>query len=82
MQMQASRQIKQIIGENIAARRAERGLSRAKLGLLAGGIDAQSIYKWERGHHRPHDESLAAIAHALESDLHWFFVDHRSEAAA
>lgn len=73
-------QIKQIVGENIARRRAELELTRRALGTKAGGIDATSIYKWERGLHRPADESLAALASALGRDVAWFFAEHPEHA--
>lgn len=79
--MQAQRQIKQIVGENIRALRAEKRLTRRAFGDVAG-IDAMSIYKWERGLHRPSDKSLAVLAASFDREMAWFYTDHDSEAAA
>lgn len=79
--MQAPLNIKQRVGENIAAARASCGLSRRAFGDLIG-VDQMLVYKWERGDHRPQDENLAALAQALSLDIAWFYTDHATEAAA
>lgn len=43
--------------------------------MLPGEIDANQIYKWEKGLHRPHDDTLDAIAVALETTVATFLTD-------
>lgn len=75
--MQETRQIKQIIGQNIRARRDELGFSRAKVAQEMG-IEPILIYKWERGQHRPADHNLTAIAGILGREVVWFYTDHNN----
>ncbi len=49
-------------GQNIAALRAERGLSVRDLQSMLGFSTPQSIYKWQRGETLPTIENLAALA--------------------
>lgn len=74
MHMQENRQIKQIVGSNIRARRDELGFSRRELATRID-VDQTQIFKWERGDHLPHEETLAALAQELGRDISWFFVD-------
>jgi transcriptional regulator with XRE-family HTH domain len=78
--MQVDRQIRQIIGDNIAALRKEKGLSRRAFGD-ALGVDQMLVYKWERGVHRPNDVNLAALAAYSGHGPAWFYTDHGGVAA-
>ncbi len=49
-------------GQNIAALRAERGISVRDLQSMLGFSTPQSIYKWQRGETLPTIENLAALA--------------------
>jgi transcriptional regulator with XRE-family HTH domain len=73
--MQTTRQIKQIIGENIRARRDALGLSRRELGRRIDA-DQTMIYKWEKGMHRPEDRYLEALVPELGVDYAWLVTDH------
>lgn len=73
--MQATPQIKQIIGANIKALRKAKGLTRRALADLIDA-DQMLIYKWERGMHRPADENLSALAIALHVDMAYLLTDH------
>lgn len=79
--MQGTRQIKQIVGENIRARRDAIGLSRRALGIKID-VDQNLIYKWERGQHRPTDENLSALSVELGTDIGWLYTDHSDEQVA
>lgn len=77
--MQVTRQIKQIIGENIRHRRDELKLSRRELAIRIGA-DQTMIYKWEVGKHRPDDTYLAELAQALGKEMVWLLTDHAPES--
>lgn len=79
--MQVTRQIRQIVGENILARRTEMKLSRRDLALKLG-VDQGVIYKWERGLHRPSEQNLGQLAIELDRDVFWFYVDRGERTAA
>lgn len=78
--MQVARQIPQIIGTNIARRRAELKLSRRGLAVELG-TDQTLIFKWERGQHRPSDHYLAELSRVMGRDVGWFYTDHEQAAA-
>lgn len=68
------------IGNRLRARREELGLSRPRLAkMLPGSVDANQIYKWEKGLHRPQDDTLQALAEVLEVDVSYF---HMAEPEA
>lgn len=59
-----------LIGARIREAREQKGLSQKDLGnLLPGVVGGDQVSKWERGAHRPHDDTLVAIATALDIDL-------------
>lgn len=76
MASQVSRQI----GANIRAARKAKGLTQGQLGRLIGTENFQ-VSRWERGEHRPTDESMHALAQALELDYIDFFAQPEREAA-
>lgn len=78
MQRQAPRQIPQIIGANIRSARKRHRLTQHQLATMAG-TQAFQVSRWEMGVHRPKDEMLAALAHALEMDLADFFADEPAD---
>ena len=51
-----------LTGRNIAALRAQRGISVRDLQNLLGFTTPQSIYKWQRGETLPTIENLVALA--------------------
>jgi transcriptional regulator with XRE-family HTH domain len=64
------------IGTRIRERREELGLSRRKLvQRMEGVVTENDIYRWERGQHRPNDQTLDALAKALEVDVSYFLVE-------
>lgn len=63
------------IGRRIAEAREAAGLTQAELAAkIPGKSDGTQISKWERGVHRPGDDTLEQIAVALEKDVAWFLI--------
>ena len=61
------------MGERIRARREEMGLSQDALAaLLPGSTNGQRVSLWELGKHRPHNDSLEALARVLKVDVAYF----------
>jgi transcriptional regulator with XRE-family HTH domain len=61
------------MGERIRERREALGLSQEDVArAMPGKITGQRISLWERGLHRPRDDSLEALARALEVDVSYF----------
>lgn len=80
MKRQATNQITEIIGANIRAGRDRLRLTQHELALRIGS-QAFEVSRWEKGRHRPQDETLAALADALEMDFADFFTEPEREAA-
>lgn len=80
MHSQATRQIPSIIGSNIRRARLSAGLTQHQLAGHAG-TQAFQVSRWEKGLHRPKDETLAALAEVLGCDVAWFYTDHERTAA-
>lgn len=63
----------QRVGARIREARQEKRLSQKELGnFLPGIVGGDQVSKWERGEHRPHDDTLAALAKVLDVDLAFF----------
>ena len=61
------------VGERIRERRDELGLSQRELAeQLPGKADGNQVSKWERGLHRPSDDTLEHIAKILSVDVAYF----------
>lgn len=61
------------IGARIAARREELGLTQEDVAReLPGKVTGQRVSLWERGKHRPRDDSLEALARILRVDVSYF----------
>jgi transcriptional regulator with XRE-family HTH domain len=69
-----------IIAANIRAARRSAGLTQHALAVAIGRGDAMTVSRWERAEHRPSDESLVALAEALQRPIAWFYVDHAGTA--
>ena len=87
MTSQAARQLKTVLGENIAVAREAKGLKQRELAAVLAAATGRSIEgfavsRWERGIVTPGATYLAALAEALGRDIAWFYVDHHSVAAA
>jgi transcriptional regulator with XRE-family HTH domain len=66
----------QRMGERMRDRRLELGLSRSDLARkLPGKTNENSIYRWENGAHRPADDTLEALAAALDTTVAYFMAD-------
>lgn len=64
------------IGARIRERREEVGLTQGQLARqIPGSVDVNQISRWERGVHRPHDDTLAQMAEALDVDVSYFHSD-------
>lgn len=62
-----------LIGRRIAEAREDADLTQAELAAkIPGKADGTQISKWERGIHRPGDDTLARIAEATGKPLAWF----------
>jgi transcriptional regulator with XRE-family HTH domain len=71
LQLVASDQAVQI-GARLRKRRAELGLTRRQLSQRMEGLATENdLYRWESGKHRPQDDTLSAIARALDRDYAW-----------
>lgn len=71
------------IGARIRKRREELGLSRGKLvEKMQGKVTENDLYRWERGQHRPSDDTLSDLAKALEVDVSYFLVEEPEAATA
>lgn len=76
MRMQANRQIKTILAENIEAARKAKGLTRRALAAQVNDVDPLAIYRWERAEVMPNAANMQALADALGRDVSWFYTDH------
>jgi transcriptional regulator with XRE-family HTH domain len=66
----------QRIGARIRRRREELGLSQAAVAEeMPSPIDGNYISRWERGQHKPSDESLDRLAEILQTDRAYFLTD-------
>lgn len=66
-------QMAALIGSRIKEAREAKGLSQKQLGnLLPGIVGGDQVSKWERGAHRPHDDTLDALAAILDVDMAYF----------
>lgn len=81
MSRQAPRHIPTIIGTNLKTVRLQRGLMQRDI-ARALDIDSFQVSRWERGKHRPSDETLFALADVLEVDVATFFAETSGELAA
>lgn len=72
MSRQAPRHIPTVVGGNIRLGRLANDLTQGDLARVLG-VDAFQVSRWERGLHRPSDDTLFAIADALGRDFVWFF---------
>lgn len=71
------------MGRNIQRLRLEKGLSqRALAELIPGKADGAQMSGWERGEHRPGDDTLAHIARILEVDVADLFAQEEEDAPA
>jgi transcriptional regulator with XRE-family HTH domain len=63
----------QRMGARIAARRVEKGLSQVDVArALPGKVDGSQVSRWERGLHRPNDETLERLGEILDVPLAYF----------
>lgn len=63
------------IGQRIAEARAAMGLTQDELAAkIPGKANGTQMSKWERGVHRPGDDTLEQIAKALGKDVAWFLL--------
>jgi len=71
------------IGARLRARREELHLSQGAVARqLPGTVDGNQVSRWERGVHKPSDETLEHLAKALETEVATFYVDPPPERAA
>ena len=81
MASQVSRQIKDIVGDNVALARKSKGLTQSELGRRIG-VEGMAVSRWERGSSRPSDTNLQAVAEVLGRNFVWFFIDRLDGEAA
>jgi transcriptional regulator with XRE-family HTH domain len=63
----------QQMGARIAARRQEKGLSQIDVArALPGKVDGSQVSRWERGLHRPSDDTLERLGEILEVPVSYF----------
>ncbi len=67
---------------NLRMARKASGLTQHALAVRLGRGDAMSVSRWERGEHKPSDESLVALAEILGQPVGWFYTDHTQDVAA
>ena len=69
-----------LIGRRIAEARAAADLTQTELAAkIPGKSDGTQVSKWERGMHRPGDDTLEHIASALDRDVAWFLLPDRDQ---
>lgn len=70
------------MGERMRSRRTELDMSRSDLAeRITGKTDANAIYRWETGRHRPSDDTLEQIAQALDVPVSYFLVEDGDKTA-
>lgn len=79
MASQPANHIKATVGRNVKVARDLRDLTQRELADLLD-VDAFQVSRWERGVHRPSDETLFALAQVLDRDPAWFYTDHEPVA--
>lgn len=63
------------IGLRIAQARDEADFTQAELAAkIPGKTTGDQLSKWERGIHRPGDDTLEHIARIVKKDIGWFFM--------
>jgi hypothetical protein len=63
----------QQMGARIAARRQEKGLSQIDVArALPGKVDGSQVSRWERGLHRPGDDTLERLGEILDVPVSYF----------
>ncbi|CAA9323818.1 MAG: hypothetical protein AVDCRST_MAG68-2119 [uncultured Gemmatimonadetes bacterium] len=71
------------IGARIRERREELHLTQSQLARqMPGSIDVNQVSRWERGVHKPHDDTLAELARILEVDISYFYGDEPAPGTA
>jgi transcriptional regulator with XRE-family HTH domain len=71
----------QRMGQRLKARRLELGLSQGQVARrLPGTVDANQVSRWERGIHRPEDETLDQLAAILEKPVAYFMIAEPDKA--
>ena len=61
------------MGEKIRTRRIEKGLTQEDVARqMPGRVTGARVSLWERGKHRPHDDSLEALAQVLDVPVSYF----------
>jgi transcriptional regulator with XRE-family HTH domain len=66
----------QRMGERIQERRKELGLTQLELALaLPGKVGADQVSRWERGIHKPEDDTLEEIAVVLKVPVAYFLAE-------
>lgn len=64
------------VGRRIRERRETLGMKQRELAdLIPGNADSNQVSKWERGIHRPSDDTLGHIADALDTTIAYFMTD-------
>lgn len=72
----------QRMGERLRARRDELGLSRSDVARqLPGKTNENAVYRWEKGQHRPNDDTLEALAGVLKTTVSYFLTDEPEKSA-
>jgi len=78
----ASTNLAVMIGLNIREARDASGMTQHALAVALGTGDAMTISRWERGAHRPSDQSLVALAELLKRPVSWFYTEPADREAA
>jgi transcriptional regulator with XRE-family HTH domain len=73
-------QVSNRIGANLRAARKSAGLTQRQLAERIG-TDSFQVSRWERGANRPQDDTLTALAYALDVDLAVFYAEPTDVAA-
>lgn len=74
----ATTDLTRIFAANLRAARKAADLTQHELAVALGRGDAMTVSRWERGEHKPSDESLVALASVLQRPVAWFYVDHEA----
>lgn len=71
-----------LVGRNIRRARRYADLTQGELAAQVGVSSLMAISRWERGEHRPSDESLVKLSQILGRDIAWFYAEHEVDLEA
>ncbi|MDE2103205.1 MAG: helix-turn-helix transcriptional regulator [Patescibacteria group bacterium] len=81
MTSQASKQIMEVVAQNILHARLAADMTQREVGV-ALEMDARGVSRWETGRVAPSRTKLSQLADLFGVDPGWFYTDHSRRRAA